>query len=162
MEIIKLRALAHERLNIKIMSFVRIWLHCVWGTKRRFPYFTEDIRWTVFNHIKENAKSKGIYIDFINGYNDHVHCILSLKADQTLSKSMQLIKGESSFWINQNVMTKMKFEWADEYYAVSFSESHLQKVRAYIRNQEEHHSRKTWQEECDEFIRKYDFKKSVG
>jgi REP element-mobilizing transposase RayT len=132
------------------------------GAKRRFPYLIEDIRWTVFDHIKGNAKFKGIYIDFINGYKDHVHCILSLKADQTLSKSIQLIKGESSFWINQKALTKTKFEWADEYYAVSFSESHLKKVREYIHNQEEHHRSKTWKEECEKFMRKYNFEKSVG
>ena len=144
------------------MSFVRIWLHCVWGTKRRFPYLTEDIKWTIFNHIKGNAKLKGIYIGCINGYKDHVHCILSLKADQTLSKSIQLIKGDSSFWINQKALTKTKFEWADEYYAVSFSESHLKKVREYIQNQEEHHRSKTWKQECEEFMKKYNFEKSVG
>jgi len=46
---------------------------------------------------------------------------------------MQLIKGESSFWINKNNLTKTNFEWADEYYAVSISESHINKVRDYIK-----------------------------
>ena len=55
---------------------------------------------------------------------------------------MQLIKGESSFWINRNEFIKNKFEWADEYFAVSISESHVNKVREYIKNQEEHHRKK--------------------
>jgi len=70
---------------------------------------------------------------------------------------MQLIKGESSFWINQNKLVPGKFEWAVEYYAVSVSESDVERVRKYIRNQEEHHRKKSWDEEVDEFVRIYGF-----
>ena len=144
------------------MSYVRIWLHCVWGTKKRISFLSVDNKWNILNHIKENAKIKGIYLDFINGDKEHIHCIISLKADETLSKTIQLIKGESSFWINKNNLLKSKFEWADEYFAVSVSESQLPKVRDYIKNQEEHHRKKTWEEECEEFMQKYSFEKIKG
>ena len=52
-----------------------------------------------------------------------------------------------------------KFEWQDEYFAVSVSESVIDKVRNYIKNQEEHHSKKTFQQEYDEFILKYGFER---
>jgi REP element-mobilizing transposase RayT len=68
---------------------------------------------------------------------------------------MQLIKGESSFWINKNRITSTKFEWADEYFAVSVSESHVKRVRGYINNQEIHHRKMTWEEEYTKFIEKY-------
>jgi len=144
------------------MSYVRNWLHCVWGTKNRFPFLTSESKTKIIDHIKMNAKEKSIYIDSINGHTEHLHCIISLHPDQSVSKVMQLIKGECSFWINKNKMVKHQFEWADEYYAVSVSESQLQKVRDYIANQEEHHRRKTWQEECDEFMVKYGFDKVKG
>ena len=83
------------------MPYIKVWIHFVWSTKHRIPFIkTREIRQTIFNHIRENAKEKGIYIDFINGYTDHVHCLVSLGIDQSMSKIMQLIKGESSFWIN--------------------------------------------------------------
>ncbi len=72
-----------------------------------------------------------------------------------LSQAMQLIKGESSFWINREDMVNSKFEWANEYYAASVSKSHLSRVRHYIRNQEEHHTKKTWEDECQEFLDAY-------
>lgn len=75
---------------------------------------------------------------------------------------MNLIKGESSFWINKNKLTKMKFEWADEYFAVSVGESQLNKVREYIKNQEQHHKTKSWEQECKEFMEKYGFSKMKG
>nr|WP_244307364.1 transposase [Flavobacterium fluviatile] len=79
--------------------------------------------------------------------------------DQTIQKTIQLLKGESSYWINKNQLTKERFEWQDEYFAVSVSESIVDKVRDYIKNQEEHHKRKTFQEEYDEFMIKFGFQK---
>ena len=64
----------------------------------------------VFDHIRQNGKDKKIHVDFINGYLEHVHCLISLGADQTIEKLMQLIKGESSFWTNRNKLTKTRFE----------------------------------------------------
>ena len=142
------------------MSFIKVYIHFVWSTKNRVPLLDNvDLRINVWKHIRENAKEKGIYIDFINGHNNHCHCLVSLGADQTIQKIMQLIKGESSFWINKHNLTKQKFEWQDEYFAVSVSESVLDKVRNYIKNQEEHHKQKTFQQEYDDFINKYNFQK---
>ena len=141
------------------MPYVKNWLHCVWGTKNRVPFLTGEMKYEVINHIRANAREKGIYVDFLNGHSEHLHCLLSLNPDQSLSKVMQLIKGEASFWINKNTLTRHKFEWSEEYFGVSVSESHLPKVREYIRNQEEHHKIKTWEEEYKEFISQYGFDK---
>jgi putative transposase len=141
------------------MSFVKVWIHLVWSTKNRAPYLTGDIRKNVFRHIRENARAKDIHLDFINGYTNHVHCLISLGTDQTIEKIVQLIKGESSFWINKNHLCKTKFEWQDEYFAVSVSESVLENVRKYIINQEEHHRTKSFDEEFDEFIKRAGFER---
>jgi REP element-mobilizing transposase RayT len=142
------------------MPFVKVYIHFVWSTKNRYPFLnSKKLRLKVWNHILENAKEKGIFVDFISGYTDHCHCLVSLGIDQTFQKVMQLIKGESSFWINKNELTNKKFEWQDEYFAVSVSESMLDKVREYIKNQEEHHTKKTFLQEYDEFIDKYGFEK---
>lgn len=107
--------------------------------------------------MRSNALEKQIHVDFINGHIDHVHCLISLNADQTIAKTVQLIKGESSFWINKNNLCKEKFEWQDDYFAVSVSESGVNAVREYIKNQEAHHAKKTFQQEYDEFMNKYGF-----
>jgi putative transposase len=138
------------------MSWVRVWIHLVFSTKNKEPFIRiGEIRKKVFQHIKQNAQEKGIWLDCINGYHDHVHCLISLNKDQTISKVVQLIKGESSFWINQNKLTKTKFIWQDDYWAVGVSESHLKLVRNYILQQEEHHAVKSFTDEIDEFMEKY-------
>jgi len=136
------------------MSWVRIWVHLVFSTKNREPYLLQSIRKKVFQHIKQNAKEKDIWLDCVNGYADHAHCLISLNKDQSISKVAQLIKGESSFWINQNKLIEGKFMWQDDYWAVSVSESHLERTRQYIFNQEKHHSKTTFKKEVDEIMKK--------
>lgn len=140
------------------MSWVRVWVHFVFTTKNRQRILKpHELRKELFEHIKENANKKGIFLDTINGYEEHVHCLISLSKEITISKTMQMIKGESSYWFNRKENIKNKLSWQDDYWAVSVSESHLEKVRNYINNQEEHHRGKTFEEEVKEFIKKYNW-----
>ncbi|MGC4037039.1 MAG: IS200/IS605 family transposase [Chitinophagaceae bacterium] len=140
------------------MPYIRVWIHLVWATKNREPVLTNDVRYLLFDHIKQNAKSKGIFLDCVNGYDDHLHCLVSLGSGQTIEKIVQLIKGESSFWFNNRSGFKSKrLEWQDDYFAVSVSESGVEAVKRYIDNQEGHHKKKTFVEEYDEFISKFGF-----
>ena len=140
------------------MPFVKVFIHFVWSTKNRVPYIeTKEIRDALWQHIRDNGKEKGIFIDFVNGHKDHCHCLISLGKDQTISKLMQLVKGESAFWFNKQKFIKKKLEWQDEYFAVSVSPSAINRVRNYIKNQEKHHLKKTFQQEYDEFIEKFGF-----
>src|ERR1700744_3384872 len=136
------------------MSFIKIWIHIVFATKDREPLLQKDLRYELIDHIKQNCKDKEIFLKAINGYTDHIHCLISLGKDQSVAKITQLIKGESSFWINQNNFIKDKFAWQDDYFAVSVSESQLQSIIKYIDNQETHHAKKSFSDEVDEFINK--------
>lgn len=141
------------------MPFIKIYIHVVFSTKNRIPYFnTSELKIKVWKHIKENAAEKGIFLDMVNGYSDHCHCLISLSSNQNIEKVVQLLKGESSHWINKNQLTQEKFAWQDEYFAVSVSESMVESVRNYIKNQESHHRKKTFMEEYQEFIEKYNFR----
>lgn len=137
------------------MSYVKIWVHVVFSTKNRFPYLTKDIRYEVFNHIIENCREKTIFLQAINGYTEHIHCLISLGNDQSIASIAKLIKGESSFWINKQQLTAQKFSWQDDYFAVSVSESQVEKVVNYIKNQGIHHAKKSFDEEVEEFMKKY-------
>jgi putative transposase len=139
------------------MSYIKVYVHFVWSTKNHIPFLTDNIRNDVFRHIKENGKSKNIFVDFINGYKDHVHCLVSLNDDLSIGKIAQLLKGESSFWINKNKLTSSKFEWQDEYLAVGVGDEKIAVVRNYIANQENHHKKITYALEYEKFIQRYGF-----
>jgi len=139
------------------MPYIKIWIHLIWATKNRYPFLTKQIRSQIISHIRENAERKNIHLDFINAIEDHVHSLISLNADQSIAKVAQLLKGESSRWINKNMLTQTDFGWQEEYIAVSVSHSAVNKVREYIKNQEEHHRKKSFGEEYQLFLEKYGF-----
>ncbi|MDD2385642.1 MAG: transposase [Bacteroidales bacterium] len=138
------------------MSWVRVYIHMVFSTKKRIPFLNStELRKQVFQHIKKNAEEKDIWLDCVNGWQEHAHCLISLGKEQTISQVAQLIKGESSFWINKNKLTKNKFVWQDDYWAVGVSERHLKSVRNYIHKQENHHSKINFTNEVNEFMEKH-------
>lgn len=92
------------------MSYIKIWIHAVWGTKNRQPILKPPILEKICSHIKLNATEKGIYIDRINGHDEHIHVLMLLKNDNNISKQMQLLKGESAHWANDLVLIKDGFE----------------------------------------------------
>lgn len=125
------------------MSYIKIYIHAVWTTKDRFFYLTKNIRKKLIDHI--------------NGHDEHLHCLVSMSVDQNIATIMNLLMGESSFWMNKQKLTKERFGWQNEYFAVSIGESQIDSVRKYIRNQETHHQKKNFQQEYDEFIKNYKF-----
>ncbi|MDB5284480.1 MAG: transposase [Bacteroidota bacterium] len=137
------------------MSFVKIWVHLVFSTKNRQPLLNRDMRYNLQQHIIDNCKEKEIFLQAINGYTDHLHCLISLGKDQNISKVTQLIKGESSFWVNKNKLVAENFTWQDDYFAVSVGQSQMEQVGRYIKNQETHHAKKSFEDEVDEFMTKY-------
>ena len=121
-----------------------------------------ELRQKIFDHISVNSRMKGIELDCINGGYDHAHALISLGADQTIAKIAQLLKGESSHWVNEQRIIRAKFEWQDDYFAVSVSDSAVGQVRIYIKNQEEHHRKKTFSDEFGEFIKLHRFSENPG
>ena len=134
------------------MPLLKVWVHAVWSTQQRKPTLIQSIRPIVFSHMIENGRKKGLLIDRINGHIDHVHMLFALTNDQPISKVIQLVKGESSHWINQRNLMSSKFEWQDEYYAASVSESSLNAVQLYIDHQEEHHKQGTFVQEYEHLM----------
>ena len=65
------------------MSWVRIWVHLVFSTKNREPFLHKEIRKNVFQHIKQNGDKKEMYLDSVNGFSDHAHCLISLNREHT-------------------------------------------------------------------------------
>ena len=133
----------------------------VWATKQRQPYLKKPQLYAIIKTIRNIAKEKEIHIIAINGHRDHLHALISLSNKQSMSEVAQYLKGRSSYWANNVDKEYFKFQlkWAKGYYATSVSKSNIPEVRRYIQRQEEHHMKKTFQEECDEFLDKFGFER---
>jgi putative transposase len=129
------------------MSYTKIWVHAVWGTKGRQPILSNGLRRKFLDHLLQHAVSREIEIGLLNCWVDHVHCLIRLQPGQNIEEVLKIIKRESSHWINMNHLTEKRFNWSGDYYAASVSEGNLNGVKNYIQHQERHHSHRTFREE---------------
>jgi REP element-mobilizing transposase RayT len=133
-------------------------LHIVWATIERRPLLGKPAAAKLSAHLYEYANEKGIYmkINFVNA--DHTHVLVDLPASMAIEEVVQLLKGGSSHWVNENNLVPGKFGWQRGYGAFSVSHSAVDEVCAYIANQEEHHRKKTFAEELKQFVERYGLK----
>jgi REP element-mobilizing transposase RayT len=89
----------------------------------------------------------------VNGMPDHIHCLFLLSREKSIAEVIKQIKGSSSYFINQNNLTTEKFSWQTGYASYSVSESVVENVFQYIKNQKQHHQKKTFQQEHDAFLK---------
>ena len=132
---------------MNFMSYVSSYFHCIFSTKERRRLITPELRerlWPFMGGIARQNKMKAVEV---GGVEDHVHLLLSLPSTLPISKALQLIKGGSSKWIHETFPEHRLFAWQEEYGAFSVSVSQLDNTIAYIKGQEEHHRRMTFQEE---------------
>jgi putative transposase len=136
-------------------SYSRCWLHLVWATLERKPLLTKTATAKLSEFLTSYAKEKGIYmrINYVNS--DHVHALIDLPVNRPIEEALQLLKGGSSHWINEQNLVPGKFGWQRGYGAFSVSHSHVEEVGKYIANQEEHHRKRTFSEELELFVNKY-------
>ncbi len=134
------------------MSYLKLFVHIIWSTKNREKVINDELKPVLIDHIKSNCAIINIHLDTVNCVEDHIHLLISQDAEQSISKIVQLIKGESAHWINQNNLIATTFEWQNEYMAISVSPLIIDRVRVYIKNQEKHHSTVSYDEEEENLI----------
>ena len=136
-------------------SYSRCWLHLIWATLNRERSLNKSAAVRLSGFLHEYSQSKDIYmkINYVNA--EHVHALVDLPTEYSIEETVKLLKGASSHWVNENRIVRAKFHWGRGYGAFSVSHSNVDAVSKYIANQEEHHRRKTFAEEYEEFVRIY-------
>ncbi len=137
-------------------SFVANRVHCVFSTKNRARMIPSQLQPRLWSFMAGIARQNGITPISVGGFDDHAHVLIAVPATMALAKAMQLIKTGSSKWCNQN-FGNGRFEWQAGYCATSVSTSLLDKTKAYIRNQPQHHRRRGFAEEWRLFLVKSGF-----
>jgi REP element-mobilizing transposase RayT len=127
-------------------------LHVIFGTKHQRPLIAPEWRSRLHAYLGGAAKTLEVVPEAVGGVADHVHLLLGLRATHRLADVMRDLKRTSSAWIHETIGDK-EFEWQDGYGAFTVSASLVETVKSYIARQEEHHHKKTFQEEYLEFLK---------
>jgi putative transposase len=129
----------------------------VWSTKNREPWLTPDLRERLWPYLGGIARKNQIKTLAIGGVADHVHILLSLPATLSIAKATQLLKGNSSKWIRETFPKMRSFAWQEGYGAFSVGISGVDATVNYIRNQTEHHQRRSFRAEFIAMLQKHGF-----
>lgn len=136
-------------------TYVSNHIHYVFSTKNRERVLPKDVRDRLWAYMGGIAKQHGIIPIMIGGYDDHCHALLALPSTMTIAKAMQHVKGLSSKWLSETFPDLRNFQWQDGYGAFGVSMSHIDQTVNYIRNQEEHHKKLSFQEEYIAFLKRH-------
>ena len=128
-------------------SYISCHIHYVFSTKDREPWITADIRERLFQYMSGTARKHNMASLRVGGTEDHIHQLVSLPATLSVAKAVQLIKGNASRWIHETFPQHQHFSWQEGYGAFSVSVSQLERIIAYIDNQQEHHRFTSFEEE---------------
>ena len=136
-------------------TFSQIYIQIIFAVKGRNSLIHEDWEEHLFKYISGIVKNKGQKLLAVNGMPDHIHILIGMQPSCKLSDLVREIKKASNVFVNENKLSKYKFQWQEGYGAFSYSHSALDNVISYILKQKEHHKRKSFKEEYREFLAKY-------
>ena len=122
-------------------TYTQIHIQFVFAVKYRDGLIHSSFKEELYQYISGIIKANNQKLLAINGMSDHIHILIGMRPTQSISELMQIIKANSSKWINEKKFLKVRFEWQEGYGAFSYSKSHVQNVIKYIQNQEERHKK---------------------
>ncbi|MGE5481106.1 MAG: IS200/IS605 family transposase [Chloroflexota bacterium] len=137
-------------------TYTQIFIHVVFSVQDRERIIPQSISERINKYISGIIHKRGSKVYSINAMPDHVHILLSLNPDDSLSELIKEVKRCATVFIKDNKLMPFSFQWQKGYGAFSCSKSSISAVCKYIKNQELHHKRKTFREEYVELLEKYE------
>ena len=137
-------------------TYTQIHIQCVIAVKYRQSLINKEWKERLQMYITGIVQNQGHKMLAINSMPDHLHLFFGLRPNQSISDLMRIVKSESSEWINSQKFNPETFRWQEGYGAFSYSRSQVQTVCNYISNQEEHHKKKTFAEEYEDFLKAFE------
>ena len=139
-------------------SYTQLYAQIIFSPRCRQNLIHNRIKDDIYKYIVGIIKKKNQKPMIINGMPDHVHILLGFSPDITISDLVRDIKSNSTNFVNDNNLIQGKFSWQKGFGAFTYSKSQVPRVVRYIKNQEEHHSKKTFKEEYLELLEKFGVK----
>ena len=137
-------------------TYIQIHLQFVFAVQNRISLIHPSWKNELYKYITTIVQNDGHKLLIINDMPDHIHILIGMRPTQSVSDLMKEVKGDSSYWINQKHFVQGKFSWQEGYGAFSYSKGQVPTVIDYIKNQEEHHKKKTFREEYLDMLKKYE------
>ena len=137
-------------------SLAKVLVHIIFSTKHRYPFLSDkEIRSEMHAYLGGTSKELECPVLRVGGVSDHVHILCSLSRNMSIADLLRELKRSSSKWVKTKGKMLEKFAWQNGYGIFSVSESQVERVITFIKNQEAHHKRKPFQDEYRAFLKRY-------
>jgi len=136
-------------------TYTQIYIHIVFTVEGRQNLIRKEYKEELHKYITGITQNKGQKVIAINSMPDHIHILIGMRPNVALSDLVRDIKANSSKFINEKNWVMGRFNWQEGFGAFSYSHSQLDTVVNYIKNQEKHHSRKSFKDEYLGILRKF-------
>jgi len=137
-------------------SLAKVLVHIVFSTKNRSPFLSDkNVREEMHAYLGGTCNNLDCPVLTVGGVADHVHILCALSRNLSIAKVIGDIKRGSSKWIKTKGRMLTKFAWQNGYGVFSVGQSEVERVRQYIVDQEDHHRKKTFQDEYRSFLKEY-------
>jgi len=137
-------------------TFTQLYVHILFSVRYRQKLISDQIGELIHKYITGIITKRDQKLLAVNSVDDHIHILVSLKADCCISSLVRDIKAGSSKLINKNRLAGSQFNWQEGYGAFSYSKSQINRVATYIENQKVHHMKKNYEDEYIELLEKFD------
>jgi putative transposase len=134
-------------------TYVQNVVHIVFSTKERRKIIPRDMKERVWSYIAGICKQEKIFVHAVGGMEDHIHLLLQIPPTMTLAEAVRTVKSNSSSWMKQEIK---KFAWQEGYGGFSVSKSQIPVVVRYIKNQERHHKKMSFEDEFLALLEKHE------
>ncbi len=128
-------------------SYRQLLYHIVFRTKDSLPTIKQDHVDQLYSYITGTIKNKNSHLYRINGVENHLHLLTDLNPSVALADFMREIKVSSSLWMKSSELFPAFNGWAEGYGSFTCSYLYMGSLINYIKNQQEHHRKKTFEEE---------------
>jgi REP element-mobilizing transposase RayT len=133
-------------------TYTQLYIHYVFAVQNRLSLINEKWKTQLYKYMNGIVEQQGHKAFAINGMPDHVHILVSMNPKQAPSDLIYNIKRSSSLWINENGFVTGKFSWQEGFGGFSYGKSQIKDIAKYIENQQQHHRKRTFNEEYLEFL----------
>jgi REP element-mobilizing transposase RayT len=135
-------------------TYSRLLVHLVFSTKERRPWIADDLRSDLHAYLGGIARNIDTTPLAVGGVADHVHVLVAMPTRLSVADAVRTLKSNSTGWVHEKWPGRL-FQWQNGYGAFSVSESNKDAVARYIENQEEHHRKRTFQEEFLDLLQRH-------
>ena len=124
-------------------SHIEIYLHLVWGTWDRQPFILPTFERDLWRELRHEVEKQKCRLLALGGTEDHVHLLVQFHSSLTVADFVQVVKGSSSLWVNEQICPDFHFQWQGAYGAFSVGHREVPEIISYIKKQKQHHREKT-------------------